>query len=351
MLGKGLESLIPDKRQQQNNAGDSNGNPPRDESEERYDGEAVSRVEREGLGILSGLSSAPVSEVQIIVEPPHPQRDPVSIPSISGPIFHVETERITVNPYQPRKVFDENALQELATSIREFGIIQPLVVVKVEEETETGLQSKYQLIAGHRRLFAARKAGLRTVPVVVRNAGKKTEMLEIAILENIQREDLNVIETARAYARLSDEFGLTQREIAARLGKSREAIANALRLLSLSSEIQESLSKGEIQESHARILMQVPDIQSQKDLHKKIMRENLSVRDVKRAMTQRAASSQQHPRAPKDVQLQNVEKELSEFLGAPVRVEVSKNGGKIIIHFYSAEEAIGIAQKIHPDEM
>ncbi|OGM91331.1 hypothetical protein A2755_02225 [Candidatus Wolfebacteria bacterium RIFCSPHIGHO2_01_FULL_48_22] len=274
---------------------------------------------------------------------------------MSGPIFQIETHRITLNPYQPRKEFDPQALDELAASIREFGIIQPLVVLKLDEETDNGVQSKYQLIAGHRRLMAAQKAGLRTVPVVVKNALKRTEALELAIVENIQREDLNIIETARAYSRLSDEFGLTQREIAARLGKSREAVANALRLLSLPSDIQESLSHGEIQESHARILMQVPDIQKQKELHKKILNENLSVRDLSRhqhiEMSKLKEKKEKHQESEQDAQLRQLEKSLSEFLGAPVRVEVSQSGGKIIIHFYSPEEAFGIAQRIHPEEM
>ena len=147
---------------------------------------------------------------------------------------------------------------------------------------------------------------------------------------------------------------MTQREIASRLGKSRESIANALRLLSLPSDIQESLSKGEINESHARILMQISDIQSQKELHKKIMHENLSVRDMKRAITAQRDVSRENKNpahTSEDIQLKQLEKNLSEFLGAPVRVEISQSGGKIIIHFYSPEEALGIAQKIHPEEV
>ncbi|MDD4931738.1 MAG: ParB/RepB/Spo0J family partition protein, partial [Candidatus Colwellbacteria bacterium] len=186
-------------------------------------------------------------------------------------VFQIEVERIFPNPHQPRRYFDEGALIDLANSIREFGIIQPLVVTKVIKETETGTEVTYQLIAGERRLMAAKKVGLRTVPAIVKQVSMDRERLELAIIENVQRENLNPLETARSYARLQDEFGLTQREIAIRMGKSRETIANTLRLLNLPTEIQEALQEGKINESHARILLQVGDISKQREMFNSIL--------------------------------------------------------------------------------
>jgi ParB family chromosome partitioning protein len=320
MLGKGLESLIPKKQ------------PSKDD---------------QPIGsALGNQQTAPFHDSNL-------NRSSDEPPKISGPIFHVELEKIILNPYQPRKEFDQEALKELASSIREFGILQPLVVSKIEEVTENGTRVTYQLIAGQRRLMASKLAGLKTVPVIIRNFLKKTEALEMAIVENIQREDLNNIETARAYSRLSDEFGLTQREIAARLGKSREVIANALRLLSLPTEIQDAIAKGKINESHARLLLQIEEPSKQMEIFSRIINENLSVRDIRRQVKQQPAAvlEETKPLTADDLELKQVERDLSEFLGAPVNVEFSRSGGKIVIHFYSPEEAKGIANKIKPEDL
>lgn len=284
--------------------------------------------------------------------------DASRVPHISGPIFHIEIEKIILNPYQPRTDFDQEALKELASSIREFGILQPLVVSKIEEESEIGTRVTYQLIAGQRRLMASKLLGLSTVPVVIRNALKKTEALEMAIVENIQRADLNVIETARAYARLSDEFGLTQREIAARLGKSREVVANALRLLSLPSQIQDAVGSGALSESQARLLLQITDPQQQKEMFAQTMEGGLSVRDLKKRIVKTKEVSGANGDAAlvqgirvDDIEMKGIEKALSEFLGTPVSVEFARGGGKIVIHFYSPEEAMGIMGRIKREEM
>src|SRR3989344_2436305 len=153
------------------------------------------------------------------------------IPEIDGPIFHIEVEKIKPNPHQPRKHFDETALRELSASIAEHGILQPLVVSKIETVTERGRDVEYQLIAGERRLLASKMLGLPRVPVIVKHTNEEREKLELAVVENLQRANLDPIETARAYAKLQDHFGLTQREVAVRLGKSREVVANAMRLL------------------------------------------------------------------------------------------------------------------------
>ena len=168
-------------------------------------------------------------------------------------IFHIEIEKITPNPDQPRRHFDQDALHELASSIREFGFLQPLVVSKVEKETPTGIEVEYQIIAGERRFMAAKMLGLPRVPAIIRNINLEREKLELGVIENIQRENLNPIEMARAFQRLQEEFRMTQREIAAKLGKSREVVANSVRLLDLPEYIQRAVEKGEVSESNARL--------------------------------------------------------------------------------------------------
>jgi len=170
-------------------------------------------------------------------------------------IFQIETDKIKSNPYQPRHNFSEESIEELAESIREFGILEPLLVTRIEKETEHGTEVEYQLLAGERRLMAAKKLGLPTVPVIIKAPLEEKRKLELALIENIQREDLDLISKARAFERLIHEFGLTQQELAQRLGKSREVIANSLRLLQLPLEIQKALAAGVINEGHARALL------------------------------------------------------------------------------------------------
>lgn len=379
MSGKGLESLIP---RRDTHRADDDAFFDADTDVDMYGSEENVREEREGLGVLSDLSSRPqreeVSSSQSFNTPSYTptyakqeeeedvsfQKDAPSYVNSEkeelhemGPVFQIEVEKIVANPYQPRKTFDEQAISELSVSIREYGILQPLVVEKKEKETEIGTRVSYQLIAGHRRLLAAKKAGLRMVPAIVRKKEGGSSSLEMAIVENIQRQELSSIETARAYARLSDEFGLTQREIATKLGKSRESVANTLRLLSLPSEIQDALMKGEISESSARLLLQVSDPLMQKELFTRARGEHMSVRELKRFMrtlerkneTSSDSGEEDHISVG-DIRLQKLERELSETLGAPVRVEQSKNGGKIIIHFYSSEEIDGILDRIKREQ-
>lgn len=269
---------------------------------------------------------------------------------VQGPVFLIETDKISPNPQQPRRDFDEEALRELAASIREFGILQPLVVSKIEQVSEIGTQVQYQLIAGERRWRAAQMLGLERVPAIIRNVGLERERLELAIIENIQRADLNPIETARAYARLQDEFALTQREIASRMGKSREAIANTVRLLQLPTQIQEALSKGHLSESQGRLLLSVADLAQQQSLFEEIIKNNLSVRELK-ARIQRAKQSAMPPvetptMPPADPETEQLKQQLEQALGAPVKVEKSGEAGKLIITFYSPEELRGIIEKL-----
>ncbi len=269
---------------------------------------------------------------------------------VHGPIFLIEVEKIKPNPFQPRRNFDEEGLKELASSIREFGLLQPIVVTKIEKETETGTVVEYQLIAGERRLMASKLVGLERIPAIIRSVDLDKERLELAIVENIQRIDLNPIEAARAYAKLQDQFSLTQREIAARIGKSREVIANTIRLLSLPNQMQEAVGKGLMSESQARLLLMIPNIKEQESLFNEILTNNLSVRELKARIGVMKASKDERDVSTQlslhdDPELMSAERELEEILGAKVKVEKSGSSGKITITFYSPEELHGIVNK------
>jgi ParB family chromosome partitioning protein len=263
-----------------------------------------------------------------------------------GPIFHIEADKIKPNPFQPRRDFDEESLKELASSIREFGILHPLVVNKHEIHTESGTAVEYHLISGERRLMAAKIAGLERVPAIVRAAPTDRERLEMAIIENIQREDLNPIETARAYAKLQDQFGLTQREIAVRVSKSREVVANAVRLLNLPTEIQDSVAKGQINESQARLLLMISDLKDQQNLFAELVSSNLSVRDLRARIQSAKEKIPAAPPLPPDPILEQIEEQLREILGTKVKVQKEGAGGKLTISFYSPEELQGIIDKL-----
>lgn len=270
-------------------------------------------------------------------------------------VFLIEVDKIKSNPFQPRKHFDEESLKELATSIREFGIIQPLVVSKIEHEVEDGTKVEYQLIAGERRLMAAKMLGMERVPAIVRRLSQKAEQMELAIVENLQRQDLNPIETARAYARLQDEFGLTQREIATRLGKSRESIANTLRILNLPTEIQEAVIKNQINESQARLLLAIDDMAQQMAIFNELIKNNLNVRELKSRIkvVTFGGKTTETATAPavSNPEIFHLQEQLTELLGAPVKIDPpagEEKRGKIVISFYSPEEIQGIIQKLNP---
>ncbi len=270
-------------------------------------------------------------------------------------IFHIEVDRIAPNPGQPRRHFDEAALRELANSIREFGFIQPLVVTKKEIETPAGIDVSYELIAGERRLNAAKLLGLPLVPAIVRKVNLEREKIELAIIENIQREALNPIETARAFQRLQEEFRMTQREIAAKLGKSRETVANSVRLLDLPAYIQEALQKGALSESHGRLLLAIDDPAAQKKLFDDIALRGLTTRDVKervRIITKRPRAGGVHDITGGDLtpELKAMQDHLSAALGAPVEIHQGAANGKIMITFYSEEELDNILRRLGTEE-
>lgn len=259
-----------------------------------------------------------------------------------GKVYQVDVNQIFPNPHQPRRYFDEDALNDLANSIREFGIIQPLVITRVDKNG----QEAYQLIAGERRLLAAKKVGLRTVPAVIKSVGADKERLELAIIENIQRENLNPLEAARSYARLQDEFGYTQREIASRMGKSRETIANNLRLLNLPTEIQRALEEGKINESHARILLQVDDIGRQREMFDSIMKFKPSVRELKSQLKRGATSVVPKRSSSFNPELMSLQSKLEETLGTKVQITDDGDSGKITINYYSPEELNNLINKL-----
>jgi len=265
----------------------------------------------------------------------------VQTESLQDDFLEVPIEKIATNPQQPRHDFDEKELQELADSIKEHGIIQPLVVTKIAPE-------QYELIAGERRLKAAKLAGLALVPVIIREEAGEREKLELALVENIQRHDLNVIEEARAYKKLIEEFDLTQEDIAARVAKSRSAVANKVRLLNLPIEIQRALSEGKITEGHARSILAIENPEKQRALFELILKENLTVREVEEKVKEITVSTHQRRLGGVAPNLEYKEKEeqIASALGTKVAIKKSGGGGKIIIEFYSLEELEGIVHKV-----
>lgn len=266
-------------------------------------------------------------------------------------IFHIEVDKIKPNPDQPRRFFDPDGIKDLAASIREFGLLQPIVVTKVEKEVANGTEIEYVLISGERRLLASKMLGLERIPTIIRNIDLERERLELAIIENIQRENLNPIEIARSFARLQDEFRLTQREIAVRLGKSREVVANSLRLLDLPQIIQDAISRGAIQESHGRLLLAIDDPAAQERLYRDLIGNKLTTRELK---TRVDAIKKRKKPAPENVdispELKIIQQKLNEKLGAPVEIKSSGESGKITIAFYSEEELVSILQRLGAEE-
>lgn len=259
-------------------------------------------------------------------------------------IREVVVDAIVPNPRQPRQTQDPDALQELADSIREHGLIQPLIVTAATPDQQvTGVQ--YQLIAGERRWAAARLASLTTVPVIVKEATPQ-QMLELALVENIQRADLNPLEEAAAYQQLIDEFGLTQEEVAARVGKSRVSVANVVRLLRLPDEVKAALLNGQITEGHARALLAADNPETMIRLLKTVTRQGLNVRQTEELVRRQTAESQ--PKVKEDPSPDTValENRFREALGTKVRLFRSKKGGKLVIHFYSEEELQAIYDAI-----
>lgn len=262
-------------------------------------------------------------------------------PAAAG-VQEVDIDLIAPNPQQPRTVFDSEALAELAESIREHGVIQPLVVSRPAGSTG----APYQLIAGERRLLASRQAGLLRVPVIVKEASPQA-LLELALVENLQRQDLGPLEEAFAFKRLSDEFSMTQEAIATRVGRSRPSVANSLRLLSLPGEIQASLARNEITAGHARALLGIEDPEEQLRTWRRIVEGSLTVRDAE--MLAKNAGKQKPTPLPRrrSAETASLEEHLRMSLGTKVDLSRGRKGGKIVIHFFSDEELNAILDHIN----
>jgi ParB family transcriptional regulator, chromosome partitioning protein len=268
-------------------------------------------VKRLGKGLDALIPSLDVEENDQIIEAP--------------------IQQIRPNPYQPRKEFDEKSLDELADSIKEHGVIQPLIVRK-------GIKG-YELVAGERRLRASERAGLTSVPVVVREFSNE-QVMEIALIENLQRENLNAIEVAQAYDKIMKQFTLTQEELAKKVGKSRPHVANFMRLLQLPQEIQDFVSRGTLSMGHARALLAVDDPHLRLKLAKEAIHKELSVRQIEELIKQltQHVSRETKSKPKKDVFLSQWEEKLRQTFATSVQIKRGKTKGRIEIEFYTDED-------------
>ena len=270
----------------------------------------------------------------------------------SNSIFWIETDKIKPNPFQPRRDFDETRLQNLADSIKQYGVLQPLIVSRVEKEKEGGLITEYELIAGERRLRAAKLAQVSQIPVIIREGDTALMKLELAIIENLQREDLNVVDRARAFFRLVNEFKFTHNEVAKKMGRSREYVSNTLRILTLSNEIITALSEGKITEGHTRpILMLADHPEEQLVLFKEIVYKKITVREAERLARKIAYDRVRKKEFMPDPEIVELEEEFQEKLGTRVHIDRKELGGQIKIDYFSIEDLRAILDLIHKSDV
>ena len=258
-----------------------------------------------------------------------------------GEAERVEVERIVPNRHQPRVRFDDEGIAELAASIGQMGVLQPLLVTPLED-------GRYMLVSGERRLRAARRAGLPTVPVVVREVDDR-ELLELALVENLQREDLDPIEEANGYRELVEAFELTQAEVAERVGRSRPAVANAIRLLELPDEVQGLVRGGALSAGHGRALLGLTDRRGIPPLARKVVRDGLNVRQVERLVKRenRPAAREARRPGPDDLERRRIEEDLQRALGTRVRLRTDRSGkGRLEVEFFSFEDLERIVQRL-----
>jgi ParB family chromosome partitioning protein len=268
---------------------------------------------------------------------PQKQAEPAA-PSTPG-LAEIAIEQISPNPLQPRKFFNEASIDELARSVREHGIVQPLVVTRAGD-------NRYKLIAGERRYRAAQKAGLTTVPVVIKEMMTEGDALQIALIENIQREDLNPIEEAAAYHQLHEEFGLTQEEISKRVGKERSTVANFLRLLKLPDPVKKLLASGQLSMGHARALLAVDSTRKQEQLAERVVKRNLSVRQTELMASESSPRTAEKKEKEKDVFTRDAEDKLTRTLRAKVEIDRRRRGGVIQIRVASEDELIRVVDDL-----
>jgi len=274
---------------------------------------------------LSALLKDPANDIQSI--------DDKNADKVIGNIVELDIDTIVINPFQPRSNFNEETLQELAASIKELGIIQPITVRKLDF-------NKYQLISGERRLRASKLADLKTIPAYIRIADDNDSLM-MALVENIQRSDLDPIEVALSYQRMIDEIGLTQEQMSEKVGKKRSTITNYLRLLKLDPIIQTGMRDGFISMGHGRALINIEDLDAQIDIYRKVVRQSLSVRETENLVKQYQDSLKPKTvkKAGKSFEIDaDSKKNLSDFFGAKIDVKASNGKGKIIIPFHSEED-------------
>jgi len=242
-------------------------------------------------------------------------------------VSQIDVEKITANPFQPRRHFDQDKLEELAESIRNHGVLEPIIVRRTGDE--------YQIVVGERRWRASQLAGLGTIPAVVKELSDR-EMMEMALIENLQREDLNAIEEAEGYRILMDEFAMTQEEVAKSVGKKRSSIANTLRLLTLEPPLKQMVAEGRLSPGHAKVLLSVESGKLRYALAQKVLEEDLSVRQLEKLVQQRPKKAVR--KDSKDPEVQTVQDELQRLLGTKVRLFYKRGKGRIEIEYYSDEE-------------
>ncbi len=264
-------------------------------------------------------------------------------------VFWIEVEKIKPNPYQPRREFDEARLKDLADSIRMYGILQPLVVTRREyTKDDGGLAVEYELISGERRLRASKIAGLAAVPALIRNGEDDSKLkLELAIIENLQREDINAVDRARAFDKLAKEFGMKHAQIAEKVGKSREYVSNTLRILALPDVILDAISEGKISEGHTRpLLMLVDRPEEQVTLFKDITLNKMSVREAESVARKVAVDRSRKRDWSQTPEIMEMERKFKEVLGTRVAINRSETGGRITIDFFTPEDIRTIFEKI-----
>lgn len=283
--------------------------------------------------------------------PPKSKATEVDYPKISQPlrdrkesIFDLEVSKIKGNPYQPRYEMEESSLKDLAASVKQHGILQPIIVTKIVKDTARGQAVEYQMVAGHRRLAAAKMIGLPHIPAIVRDSTEQ-QKLELALVENLQRTDLNALERAKAFRQLTEEFDLTHEEIAKKVGKSREFVTNSMRLLNLPEVIQQSLRQGRISEAHARTIAGIKNPAAQKALFDEMVANNLSVRQVEQRT--REIYVQAHKRKVAfDPEMKKIAQKLELFLGKKVQIKKSGWGGRLLVEFGDKKDLEKLAEKI-----
>jgi ParB family chromosome partitioning protein len=310
-LGKGLSSLIPQKKPNSDN---------QTKKDDQKNSSNFSYTDFESESSVKDFNSSKEQG------------------GLGDSVKEVSLDEIKANPFQPRKYFNEQKLEELASSIKKHGIIQPLIV---SQKPEGG----FELIAGERRFKASKLNGLTKVPVIIKKISDK-EKMEWALVENVQRHDLNAIEEAEAYKSLIDKFNYTQSQIADQIGKSRSTVANTLRLLELSSEIKKMLKSGEISEGHARSLLAIEDQKMREILAREICGSNLSVRELEKRIKRIKNPKIKNNSYEKDPEIMEVENKISQALGTKVDIKKSKRGGRFVLNYYSDEEFRNLLEKL-----